>query len=83
MPDEDVGKQQAIAGTFTSAIAAIEQRLTVKDGTLRVAEIDPAAENLDADAVQQLLDSLGEANSQITSGELALADIGMEGDAHA
>jgi hypothetical protein len=83
MPDEDIEQQQAIAAAFISAIAAIEQHLTVENGTLSVPEIDPAAENLDADAVQQLLASLDEANSEINSGELALADIGMKGDANA
>jgi hypothetical protein len=83
MPNEDAEQQQAIAAAFTSAISAIEQRLTVVDGTLNVAEINPAAENLDAGAIQQLLDSLGEANIQITSGQLALADIGLDGNAHA
>jgi hypothetical protein len=83
MPDDDVEQQKAIAVTFASAITAIEQRLIVKDGKISLAETDPPSDNLADDTVRQLLDSLGEANSQIANGELALADIGMDGVAHA
>jgi hypothetical protein len=83
MPDQEVEQQGVFATNFAAAILAIERRLTEADGALAVGPIDPAVEGLDADTVEQLIASLNEANDQISRGEIALAELGVEGVANA
>jgi hypothetical protein len=79
--DPEVQEQEELAAKWQAAIDSIEAAgLAVEDGALTTPPIGDLDPTLDPDVVAALQDSIQVANQQVSDGELALADLGFDGN---